>query len=331
MRKLFRSFFALVLLLAIGSNGYAWDAVGHKLSSSIALEYLSDASKAKLLAILRQHPRFQQDFIEPMPEFIEAGDESRRLDWLLGQAAYWPDRARSLPVRERDKYNRPSWHYIDGAWLRDNAQAQGNVYAGIEEFSPVEGDPASSIRNEAQVDNVMTALDFNTGVLANEAATPASRAVALCWVLHLVADIHQPLHAGSLYSAKLFPRGDRGGNGIATDEGNLHARWDRALASEGLEFHRIAMLGAISQAQNPAITGLNSDWSQWLHESRELLLSVVYTTAMQREIAAAETENRSMASIPLDPAYVAQMKSNATQRIQQAGLRLAIWFENALN
>ena len=330
MRKLFGSI-ALVLLLAQSGNGHGWDAVGHRLSSSIALEYLSDAGKAKLLAILRQHPRFQQDFIEPMPEFIETADAAKRLDWLLGQAAYWPDRVRSLPARERDKYNRPSWHYIDGAWLRDTAQAQGNVYVGIEQFSPVAGDPASSIRNEAQVDNIMTALDFNSGILANEAATAASRAVALCWVLHLVADIHQPLHTGSLYSAKLFPRGDRGGNGITTDEGNLHARWDRALASEGLEFHRIAMVDAISQAKTPVISGPNSDWSQWLKESRELLLSVVYTTAMQREIVAAETANRNMAGIPLDPAYVAQMQGKATQRIQLAGLRLAIWFENALH
>lgn len=329
MRKLFNSFLVFGLLLALSGNGYAWDVVGHKLTSSIALQYLSDKTKTKLLAILKQHPRFQQDFIEPMPGFIEDGDESQRLDWLLGQAAYWPDRARSLPAGEREKFNRPSWHYIDGAWLRDNAQTQGNIYAGIEKFAAIDGEAASSIRNEAQVNNVMTALDFNTGVLANEATAASSRAVALCWVLHLIADIHQPLHAGSLYSAELFATGDRGGNRISTDDGNLHARWDRALTSEGLEFHRRAILGAISQ--NAVILGVDSDWSQWLDESRQLLLSLVYTTAMQREIASAEEENRNMANTPLNPAYVAQMKNSARQRIELAGLRLAIWFENELN
>lgn len=331
MKKHFNVFFAFGLFLLTSGHANAWDAVGHKLASSIALEYLSDNSKTRLLSILQQHPRYQQDFIEWMPNSVEAGDENQRLDWLLGQAAYWPDRARSLPAREREKYSRPSWHYIDGAWLRDNAKSQGNVYVGIEKFANIAGEPASSIRDQSQVRNVMTALDFNSRILANEAAPEADRALALCWLLHLIADIHQPLHSGSLYSTELFVTGDRGGNGIATDDGNLHARWDRALAHEGFEFHRNAIVAAISEAPELMISATNSDWSQWLSESRELLHSLVYTSTMQREIAFAEEENRSMASISLDAAYVARMKRGARERVMLAGLRLANWFENELN
>lgn len=330
MKKLLKVFFAFGLLLTISGQVNAWGVVGHKLASSIALEYLSDSSKTRLLTILQQHPRYQQDFIEAMPNSVEAGDKEQRLDWLLGQAAYWPDRARSLPTRERNKYNRPSWHYIDGAWLRGKARSQGNVYVGIEKFSAIAGEPASSIDDQSQVRNVMTALDFNSRILANETAPAADRALALCWLLHLIADIHQPLHAGSLYSAKLFVTGDRGGNGIATDDRNLHARWDRALASEGFEFHRNAIVAAIDAAPELMISTANSDWSLWLNESRELLHSLVYTSTMLREIAAAEEANRSIASISLDASYVEQMKRSARQRIMLAGLRLANWFEQEL-
>ena len=44
-------------------------------------------------------------------------------------------------------------------------------------------------------------------------AAPADRADALCWVCHLVGDIHQPLHCVSLFNAT-FTSGDRGGNSI---------------------------------------------------------------------------------------------------------------------
>lgn len=330
MRVHFPRLFVLTLLIAAAGNAMAWDVVGHRLASSIALEYLGDSSKAKLLSILQQHPRFQQDFIEPMPGIVEAGDATQRLDWLLGQAAYWPDRARSLPTAERESFNRPNWHFIDGAWLRDRARTQGNVYAGIESFPPIQGRSATSIDSEAQVDNVMTALDFNTSLLADESAPGADRAVALCWVLHLMADIHQPLHAGSLYSAELFSSGDRGGNGIATDDGNLHARWDRALASEGLAFYRDAIVDGISRSNRAGISAVASDWSQWLDESRELLRSVVYSAAILDEIAAAEAAQRSMTAIRLNADYVNQMKQVARQQIELAGLRLAIWFEAQL-
>jgi S1/P1 Nuclease len=46
-------------------------------------------------------------------------------------------------------------------------------------------------------------------------------------VFHTVGDIHQPLHATAMFSPRLFPDGDRGGNSIKTRQaGNLHSLWD---------------------------------------------------------------------------------------------------------
>ena len=308
----------------------AWDSVSHRLGAAVALDFLSADKRALLLRILRQHPRFDEDFLTQVPGFIDTGDEQEMAVWLLGQAAYWPDIVRGLPAAEAEKYNRPTWHYIDGAWVRDAATMQGNSYIGIARFDDIGGEDGAAIHSEGQVHNIVTALDYNTQVLADAGRPMPERAVALCWVLHLMADIHQPLHAGSLFSAEVFKRGDRGGNGVRTDAGNLHARWDRALGAAGLVETLPVILQQLSAPARPQIQGVESDWSLWLSESRRILLLDVYSDVMKQEIAAADRTRRSLRPFTLGADYVSRMEEIARQRIGLAGLRLAIWFENAL-
>lgn len=52
----------------------------------------------------------------------------------------------------------------------------------------------------------------------------------LPWLLHLIGDIHQPLHAMQRFD-RLRPNGDRGGNEIELRTGNLHAYWDSRIGS----------------------------------------------------------------------------------------------------
>jgi hypothetical protein len=282
---------------------------------------MSDESRAAVAQILPKHPRFQQDFLEAMPAAIQSGNEFEQLDWLLAQAAFWPDIARGLPDDEREKYNRPNWHYIDGAWLRGAVTMQGNVYVGIDSRATITGIPANSIRSESQVNNVILALDFNTAILTDGDSTLAEKAVALCWVLHLGADIHQPLHAGALFSAALLPNGDRGGNGISTDGGTLHYRWDAALGDTDIRENVRAIL-----AERILWDTENLNWEQWLAESRELLLSQVYSADMRSQIQSAERQNQSLPQFDLNPAYIEQMQSISRQRLGLSGIRLANWF-----
>jgi len=303
----------------------AWDSVGHRLSAAVAIHYIGEELRGDLLRLLQQHPRYEEDFLEQMPNSIASGTEHDRAVWLLGQAAFWPDIARGLPEADRERFNQPNWHYIDGAWLRGQATRQGNTYLGV---SPRPDIPGSA--NTDQIDNVMAALDYNGALLADERTPAAQRAVALCWLLHLVADIHQPLHAGSLYSATRFRSGDRGGNGVETDEGNLHARWDRALRSEGINASLDAVLdqhGATLEAMADTDDG---DWSLWLHESRALLLNTVYTEEMKSAILAADANGDSLPNFTLDRNYVEAMRYHAGMRLALAGRRLALWFDENL-
>ena len=59
------------------------------------------------------------------------------------------------------------------------------------------------------------------------------KAIYLCWVMHLIGDIHQPLHSVSLF-CEAFPKGDHGGNDSLYRLGGrriikLHQFWDDLL------------------------------------------------------------------------------------------------------
>tara|TARA_B110000858_G_scaffold175732_1_gene209337 strand:+ start:18918 stop:19919 length:1002 start_codon:yes stop_codon:yes gene_type:complete len=326
-RKTYSISLLACLALLFMHSSLAWDSVGHRLSASLAAHYLSDDSKAELLRILQQHPRYRQDFTEQMPASIALGGEEDRINWLLGQAAFWPDIARGLAEPEREKYNRANWHYVDGAWLRGHADVQGNTYIGITPLKDIAGQAAHNIQSEASADNIMLALDFNTALLANSQAPMPQRAVALCWVLHLVGDIHQPLHAGSLYSKKRFSHGDRGGNGIDTEDRNLHARWDRALSSSGIKTNLEAILKQHSKRLEKLPEQDDGDWSLWMMESRALLLKSVYTKEMKSAIALTDGSSERLRKFTLDDNYVETIEKQARLRLALAGRRLAIWFE----
>lgn len=322
-----RRFFASLLIFLSASSlpALAWDSTGHRLSASVALRYLDADTRSSLRALLEQHPRYEQDFRSAMPAEIAAAESNVQLDWLLGQAAYWPDIARGFDESERAKYSRPSWHYIDGAWLRGAANTQGNLYVNREPAKAIMGPAAREIRTEADADNVMTALDYNTRVLADSALPASQRAVALCWVLHLMGDVHQPLHSGSLYGTRLFETGDRGGNAIRIGDSNLHARWDQAMRGK----ENIAQTMKRSAAPG-GLTGIESDWSLWLQESRGFLRGAVYSPSLLQAIEDADRSSTRLPAQSLDEAYVNEMTEIASERLGLAGLRLAIWFQNTL-
>ena len=97
------------------------------------------------------------------------------------ECARWPDDARGT------LYDHPTWHYADRPIASDGAHAP-DVTSG----------------------QAIEALQLNFLEASDAKAPAADRAIALCWVMHLAGDIHQPLHTASIYS-KTYPQGDAGG------------------------------------------------------------------------------------------------------------------------
>lgn len=90
----------------------------------------------------------------------------------------------------------------------------------------VDGSPLPSV----SATNAVSAIQKASHTLRDTSVDDTQRAVALRILLHVVGDIHQPLHAITRVS-HAHPRGDRGGNDFHLGKNqiapNLHRYWDR--------------------------------------------------------------------------------------------------------
>ncbi|MDJ0364336.1 S1/P1 nuclease [Hymenobacter sp. H14-R3] len=159
---------------------------------------------------------------------------------------------------------------------------------------------------KAQVEpNAYNVLLLKIKEMKDPAKTREQRAEALTFVVHIVGDIHQPMHTGRAE--------DKGGNDIKLTyrgkDTNLHSLWDSGLLDyQGLTYTELGT------QYSPVPATLLKTWqattspAEWLFES--------YTIAGQLYTEAAQNAN-------LDYRYYPAHASVVKQRIQQAGVRLA--------
>jgi hypothetical protein len=262
----------LILLLIIPPRAcFAWSEGGHHLIAAIAFSLLTNQEQADLLDVLKQHPRYAEDFVPPE----KLANEEERTRWLVGRAGYWPDVARKQP-----KYHRSTWHYELGPTI-----VLGNA-DGIE-VPQRPGSLPLDATLETQDLYLSQAVELCRKVLSDKSQPAGDRAIALCWIGHLVADAHQPCHAGSLYMEKVFVKkdGDRGANSIPTKQRqNMHALWDQLLGDEFAQrtnrrrFAEITSSPQLTEIGRIAVSipgGL--DPLVWLGESRKAAIEHVYT------------------------------------------------------
>src|SRR5687768_16215807 len=99
---------ASLLTIAAPRPAQAWNDGGHMLTALIAWHQLNDASRAWAIDLLKQHPRFQQDFADAMPPGLSDADRDR---WIFARAATRPDVARSFKGEDRERFHHATWHY----------------------------------------------------------------------------------------------------------------------------------------------------------------------------------------------------------------------------
>ncbi|MXO86508.1 S1/P1 Nuclease [Altererythrobacter aurantiacus] len=202
----------------------------------------------------------------------------------LAEASTWADEERSNPdvfwQREAGPY-----HYV--------TVPTGKAYTDVE--TPDEGD-------------ALSALERFTQVLRDPAATREDKALALRFVVHIVGDVHQPLHAGN--------GDDRGGNDVTVswfgEETNLHSVWDSKLIdSRNLSYTEYAnwLMRSIEPAQT--ITWWTADPLVWIAES----------TRIRDDIYPSEE------AVNLGYAYQYEHLNTAEARLQQGGIRLAAYLD----
>ena len=302
-----------IVLVFISSRCYAWNSSGHEIVAQIAYDNLSSDARGKIIAALKNHPRLKQDLLRDV-----APDEDPDLAMFL-RAATWPDMIRYPTNPMNRTENHGNWHYVDYPY----------------ELDDVTGPPVAEQWDGHSIPiNLLQAMAKAASEL-KDPKTPADRkAIDICWVEHLVGDIHQPLHAVSLYS-KEFPNGDQGGNQLSvrtSDNGimNLHMFWDGV---EGMSLNHDVIRKSADRIEHdhPAsdfkdqIT--NPDVSAWAKESLAAAKEKVYLNGTIPHATRDEAQNNPD-SVPALPAgYEKDAQALADQRIALAGYRLAALLE----
>ncbi len=289
---------ALIMAVVCAGQALAWSRSGHMVTAAIAYDDLAardPALLARAVALLDHHP--DRGPFQVAVGAASGEDKARR---LLAECARWPDDARGTP------FDHPTWHYADAPVAAAGAVAPMRTRSG----------------------EAFEAFALNVRVLADPQASEAERALALCWVLHLGGDIHQPLHAAQLFSRD-FPGGDPGGSleyvqdPVGGAPITLHWFWDVIVARSDAPAD-VAAQARVLEIKYPRPAGAASakDFPAWADESYRLATDVAY-----REPPGAMTP----AAAPAVPkAYLDPATAIAERRLATAGHRLADILQEAL-
>ena len=214
----------------------------------------------------------------------------------LDDAANWPDEMRSDPATFWQKTSTP-WHYVT---------LNGITY----DHAPPEGD-------------ALEALDRFTRVLRDPKADLDDKQLALRFVIHIVGDLHQPLHVGKCC--------DKGGNDVKVTffgkPTNLHAVWDSALPDEEqLSYSELATKLERHLSDRQLIAWWDIDPRDWISESGELRDTLYPTAADLPKPQKGKKPKTAEPAVPdLSYSYVYRFTPLMERRLTQGGIRLAAY------
>jgi hypothetical protein len=160
---------------------HAWNGAGHRLTASIAWQQISPAHQDLIDAALKRHPDYER--------WVKAAKSESPAE-IFAEASTWPDDIRNDPRFYSagqepetpalpgfpDTKRHKNWHYVD-------LSSDGKVHSG---------------ELDRQIERLSQVLRWT--------AEKEQISYALPWLIHLVGDLHQPLHVGrhGLWSLKRF-------------------------------------------------------------------------------------------------------------------------------
>ena len=293
----------LLAALLLPLPALAWNGAGHRLVACLAWERLGEAQREQLAQLLREHP----DHALWLRRAGDAAADDGRAAFI--EASTWPDDIRSdgrffsagvdaptptlpgFPDMER----RRDWHGVSYPLRRADDPAAGPATPGAAVSGRLDQALATLIRRYAL-----------------PSATRDERRYARPWLIHLVADAHQPLHT----SVRVDAHGEVDARGVTVrnrfnprkPSSSLHAYWDDLPGPPWLRGDRLdAACRALAAIDTPAAPTTSA---QWLAESWQIARQSGYPPSDDEvpTISAEFNENS---------------RQIARQRIAQAGRRLA--------
>ena len=297
----------LLITMFAQSQAFGWSGPGHAAVAAMAYRDLaSDPTlRKKLVDVLKKHPSFKgwrKEFNSKKSGFPAELDLGM---FLFIRAATWPDAIRRTGIPALKPFDHPNWHFVD--------------YALKPPSFPESSSPTPQ-------DDVLFGINESLNTLADNNADPVLRAAMLSWLIHLVGDIHQPLHCATLVTTQFpAPTGDRGGNSFIIFQSStnhaktkLHSFWDGRLGSELVPdpvqaLQNAKMLKSLHSRSSLSEMSAADNTEQWSFESRTEATQDVY-----------KFKNKMLKQNAVLPSgYVTNSHTVARRRLALAGYRLS--------
>jgi hypothetical protein len=261
----------------------AWGRTGHAAVARIALPYLNPKAAAAVDALLASDN-----------DDLTAKDFIARASWADALVGARPETAR--------------WHFVD-IQLDDP-----DVDAACGGQTPVAGAPKQ--------DCLVRRLETFERELADPGTAPAARLVAFKFVLHLIGDLHQPLHTadGQDLSGSCVPVAY--GRAGTVD---LLKYWD-TIAVEAIEPDAAKLAGRLSAEITPADRAAweSGRLEDWALESFDVAKATAYAIGSEHACAS------DTAPVFLPKGYDAAAQAATALQLKRAGVRLAFTLNRIL-
>jgi len=314
---------------ALAPSTHAWDHPGHMVTAAVAFADIESTRPAlieKLGMLFLRHP-------DTAPFWVAAGEAKgkERVRRMFIECARWADDSKFTP---RDML---TWHSARWAMVANDA--------------PSEVKAAAAARLGKPVGQALEALALNYAMIANAESTPPERAFGLCWVLHIVGDIHQPMHVSDLFSED-FPTGNAAAttsyvrDPITDSAIPLHILWDsnalRVPTLEEVDRHTQAFMKKYPRTSFPELkaapAGDPSAFTNWAKESHQIAVDWALNLEMLPDPNKDQPSDKLVQNMinfilngvspvkdapPLPAGYWEKLQSTAERQLTLAGYRIA--------
>ncbi len=309
--RIVRMIAALAMIVA-SSSAWSWNDRGHMLVAAVAWNNMEPETRARASELIKLNPHF--DILS------EGTKKSNRDQVAFIRAATWPDLIKQFGKKPQDagpddyidhgndpkgspdpnrnigyedKFLHKYWHFVDLPFSVDGSRL---------------AQPAKP--------NALTRIVLHRDTIASTEADDDVKSYDLVWLLHIIGDVHQPLHATSRFTAN---EPDAGGNLVNVCDGacssrtkkSLHSIWDGSAGKNSDVFAVIKAAGNLEDA--PAKDAEIDDPEKWINESFEIAKKSVY----RKPVLAGS------GPFVITPSYKAKASDIAEERIALAGVRLA--------
>lgn len=272
----------------------AWGYKGHQVTGYIAARFLDPQVRERVNAML-------------------AADSTGLTATDIANETTWADRYRDSD-RDRDRQHylgTREWHYVNIEIGDPDLDRACYGHPLLPAGMPASRGPAHAC--------IVDKIGQFTAELANPATDPNERLLALQFLLHLVGDVHQPLHAADDH--------DAGGNRKRISAGglgaeNLHELFDVELVErlgDDPQHAAAALVERISPEQRHQWSA--GDAAGWAMETFAVARDDVY-----RRLPTPGDDG----SYSLPASYIDTVARDVAVQLSKAGVRLAFVLNNAL-